>query len=114
MKKIIMASLCFFVLNVASSAIAWAAGDKVYVIFGEGSASEVESGYIRVVGNSNSKVEWNYCSDCPDWVANWRFYEYYSDAEKERARRDSEHTSLGEAASAAAIGGLIYLLLNND
>lgn len=111
-KSIILIMVSFFLINVSSTALAWSVGDRVYVIFGSGSGAEVESGNIAVVGGSNSKVEWDSCYNCPDWVSNGSFYRSYSSAKSRRDEMDESHLSVGEAVGAAAILGAIYLIMN--
>jgi len=107
MKKIIFFLLVFSI----SQLNAWSVGDQVYAIFGSGSSARVESGTIVVFGESRSKVEWNYCSNCNPWSYNSDFYYSYSSAKEYADKLDSEHTSIGEAAGTVAAAGIIWAIL---
>lgn len=104
--------ILFIILNIPLQAYALSVGDKIYVVFGSGSSAEVESGRIVVVGENNSRVEWDYCSLCSEWVSNYSFYYDSAEAHKYRDKLDSEHTSVGEVVGTVGGIGLMLLLLN--
>lgn len=112
LKTTVLVLISFVLINMSSVALAWSVGDRVHVVFGSGSSAEVESGYIVAVGSSNSKVEWDYCSNCSRWVSNSAFYRSFSSAADARDEMDASHVSIGEAAGAAAVVGLLYLFMN--
>jgi hypothetical protein len=93
-----------------TTANAASVGDKVYVIFGSGSSARVESGTVTATGPSRSKVDWDYCYRCDDWQSNSTFYYDRSAAYAKARAEDAGHVSIGEAAGAAAILGILYCL----
>ena len=94
-----------------TSANAVSVGDRVYVIFGTGSSATVKGGNIEKVGTDISKVVWNACNDCRDWISNSSFYYSRETAQKRADKMDSEHISVGEVAGTAIVIGGLWALI---
>lgn len=70
--------------------------DKVYVVFGSGNSAYIESAYVLRVGSEFSKVEWNHCSDCSEWIKTSLFYYSYNSAKKNVDRMDTNDSFIRE------------------
>lgn len=114
----------FVVVFTASSVFGMSScyeGERVHYVDGYKSDAKVLSGYVINTRSNHEEclIRWDNQGTAfnpgePWWIYASSLYDNYSDASSERSERDSSHTSLGEAAGAAAIGGLIYMLLNSD
>lgn len=98
----------------SSNTFAVSTGDRVYGVFGNHDSNlRVEAGYVKYPGDSSSKVEWDYCNNCNQWISNSSLWHSQSSAQEYVDQKDSEHTSVGEAAGVAAGLGLFYLFLKS-
>ena len=88
-----------------TSANALGVGDRIYVIFGSGSSAFVKGGNVLRVGGEISKIDWNDCDNCREWIKNSSFYYSRAKANKRVNEMDSKHTSIGEATGAAVLVG---------
>lgn len=87
-------------------------GQKVYVLYGWSESSlKVHSGNVINSGDTNSKIEFDYCSpSCFKWMDNCAFFESEYAAKQAAEYSDKNHTSLLEG-TAKVIGGGIVLLI---
>ena len=94
-----------------TSANALGVGDRIYVIFGSGSSAFVKGGNVLRVGGEISKIDWNDCDNCREWIKNSSFYYSRAKANKRVDEMDSNHISAGEVAgTVVVIGGLTALI----
>ena len=94
-----------------TNASAVSVGDRVYVIFGSESSAFVKGANVLKVGPEISKVEWNDCSSCRDWIKNSSFYYSRATAQARVDKMDDEHISADEIlGSTAVVGGIGWLL----
>ena len=104
-------------LTTTANACSTSVGDRVHVVLYKPhnqSSASVHSGYVRTVGSSSSKVEWDYCTSgggCEKWIDNCNLHSTKAAAEAERKESDANHTSVGEAVGGAAAVGLGLLIL---
>jgi len=97
----------------SSHAFAVDVGDRVYGVFGSHDSNlRIESGYVTTAGNSSSKVEWDNCYNCNKWINNSNLWYDRSSAQVYVNKKDSEHTSIGEAAGAVAGAAILCGLFN--
>lgn len=88
-------------------------GDKVYIIFGKGSSARVESGNILKVGTTNSKIHWDDCSDCQQWVANSNFYYSLNKINKIIEQMDLEDMSMSGCGKKTILDRGVWDLINS-
>ena len=97
---------------VFTNANAVSIGDRVYVVFGSESSAYVKGGNILKVGPEISKVDWNDCDNCRDWIKNTSFYYDRKIAQKRVDKMDSEDIStkeiLGTTAAVGVAGWILY------
>ena len=88
-------------------------GDKVYVIFREGSHTRVGSGVIERVGkiNSKSKVSWDNCNSCDKWIANSRLFYTLNEANKIAEQMELDNLSMSDCGKRTILdSGILDLL----
>lgn len=104
--------VCF--LFSSTLAHAWSVGDNVYVVFGKKSDAYVCDGNIKMVGSSNSLIDFrpSYCPYDDQWIDNFSLHRSRDAANKIVKRLDDEHTSFGEAVNTALWLGVGAVLLN--
>ena len=116
MRRLSFVSVGLLVTSVfwASATFAVDVGDRVYGVFGpHDSDLSVYGGYVRVAGSSSSKVEWDYCYNCNEWISNGSLWYSRSSAQEYANKKDSEHTSFGEGA-AIGIGAMILYCISDS
>jgi hypothetical protein len=116
MKKYMLSAILamFLGLGLSQASLAVGVGDRVHVIFEEAQAY-IESGYIVVAGENSSKVEWDNCNTCSQWISNSSFYYSLLTAETIVNERNEQSSlsldELGKVVGGAVIGfGVLYCI----